>query len=458
MKNLTTTILFALFLSFLVGCNDDNDESPSSNNREVNTWIYDQMKTYYYWEDYIPKNVNYKSDPEDFFSSILYSDEDRFSWIQNVNELENLLNGISVAPGFEMQPYQMHANPRNVYGQVTYVTKDGPAYLVGLKRGDLFTSVNGTTLTIDNYSSLLFGESSRVMKLGIVDTNFTFQRNITVVSQQFPENPIMLDSIYTIDNHKVGYFAYKNFISDPGNNTFVYDNQINSIFGEFKASGIDELILDFRFNTGGSELSAIKLASLIVKNATSSDIFAYHKYNEALTEYFKGDTGQDRFNLRFTEEPNNVSEKLKRLIVLTSGGTASASELIINGLRPYMDVVLVGGKTYGKNVGSFTIRDPEGKIEWGLQPIVVKIFNKEMDSDYTYGFIPDYVVKDKDKLIYPLGDLREKLLRSAIEDVCGLYLQNLAPLKKSVINPDREVANSIFKNINAFTINVDWKK
>ena len=153
-----------------------------------------------------------------------------------------------------------------------------------------------------------------------------------------------------------------------------------------------------------------------------------------------------------------MSTKLSRLIVITSGWTASASELIINGLRPYMDVVLVGTTTYGKNVGSITISDPDGKIEWGLQPIIVKIFNKQMESDYTFGFTPDYTVEDKDKMIYPLGDLREKLLRSAVEDVCGLYLQNLAPLKKSIINSDREVANSISKNIDAFTINVDWSK
>lgn len=457
MKNLTTIILIALFVSLFVGCDDDDTSSSSASNKSVNTWIYKQMKTYYYWEDHIPTKVNYSSKPEDFFSSLLYKDEDRFSWIQNITELENVLNGISVAPGFEMQLYQMYSDSRKIYGQVTYVTKDGPAYLVGLKRGDLFTSVNGTILTMDNYSALLFGESA-VMKLGIVDENFAHQRDITVILKQFAENPIILDTVYTIDNHKIGYFAYKNFINDPGDGSFSYDNQMIDVFGSFKASGIDELILDFRFNTGGSELSAVKLASLIVKNATSNDVFAYHDYNAAFTQYLREDTEHDQFTLRFSDESNNVSQKLSRVIVLTSGWTASASELIINGLRPYMDVVLVGETTYGKNVGSFTISDPEGKIEWGLQPIVVKIYNKEMDSDYTFGFTPDYTVEDKDKYIYPLGDLREKLLRSALEDVCGLYLQNLAPLKKSIINPDRKVACSISKKINAFTINVDWTK
>ena len=455
MKNLALTILFALFVTLFVGC--DDDDASSSNNGTVNKWIYKEMKTYYYWEDHIPTKVNYNSKPEDFFSSILYKEEDRFSWIENITELENKLNGISVAPGFEMQLYQMYSDSRKIYGQVIYVTKDGPAYPAGLKRGDLFTTVNGTTLTMDNYSALLFGEST-VMKLGIVDENYIHQRDITVTLKQFAESPIILDTIYSIDNHKIGYFAYKNFIKDPGDGSDIYDNQINDIFGSFKASGIDELILDFRFNTGGSELSAAKLASLIVKNATSSDVFAYHDYNDAVTKYLNDENQSDSFTLRFIDEPNNVSTKLSRLIVITSGWTASASELIINGLRPYMDVVLVGTTTYGKNVGSITISDPDGKIEWGLQPIIVKIFNKQMESDYTFGFTPDYTVEDKDKMIYPLGDLREKLLRSAVEDVCGLYLQNLAPLKKSIINSDREVANSISKNIDAFTINVDWTK
>ena len=97
-----------------------------------------------------------------------------------------------------MQLYQMYSDSRKIYGQVIYVTKDGPAYPAGLKRGDLFTTVNGTTLTMDNYSALLFGEST-VMKLGIVDENYIHQRDITVTLKQFAESPIILDSIYSIE-------------------------------------------------------------------------------------------------------------------------------------------------------------------------------------------------------------------------------------------------------------------
>lgn len=450
-------ILFSLTFAFIVvGCDDDDDSTtPSQQNTNTNSWILDQMKTYYYWEDYIPAKPNLRSKPEDFFKSLLYTSEDRYSWIQNITELENGFNGISVSPGFELILYPTYSGSYNLIGQVTYVAKGGPAYLVGLKRGDLFTSINGQKLNFDNYSSLLVGESSTTMKLGLVDANLDFVKNVTVVSTLFTESPIMGDSIYHIENTTVGYFAYKNFISDPGDNSFSYDNEISQIFTEFKAANIDELILDFRFNTGGSEVAAAKIASQIVKGATTNSVFAYHQYNELLNTELAKETENDYFTLKFSEEPNNLGGRLDRIVVLTSRWTASASELIINGLRPYMDVVLVGDTTYGKNVGSITLSDETKKITWGLQPIVVKIFNSNMESDYTFGFIPDYPLEDNDLVIYPLGDTNEKLLNTALVRALGLSSVAKSPLKSGNRINTHGVLNSVALKPNAFMLNVE---
>ena len=119
---------------------------------------------------------------------------------------------------------------------------------------------------------------------------------------------------------------------------------------------------------------------------------------------------------------------LNRLYILTSGGTASASELIINGLRPYMSSVkLIGTTTYGKNVGSITLYDSpnndyvnESKAnsshKFAMQPIVFQSFNKNGESDYIQGFNPDILVDESNywNAILPLGDRNEALLRSCV--------------------------------------------
>jgi carboxyl-terminal processing protease len=119
----------------------------------------------------------------------------------------------------------------------------------------------------------------------------------------------------------------------------------------------------------------------------------------------------------------NISSQLQdnRVYILTGSRTASASELIINGLKPFMDVYLVGDTTIGKNVASISIyddQDPENK--WGMQPIVAKLFNSQGQSDYSHGFIPQIIDHDNSLYLYPLGDAREALLSKAIEQITGI--------------------------------------
>jgi C-terminal processing protease CtpA/Prc len=108
------------------------------------------------------------------------------------------------------------------------------------------------------------------------------------------------------------------------------------------------------------------------------------------------------------------------VFILTSSRTASASELIINALKPFMEVFLIGDKTYGKNVGSISLfEENDPKNQWGLQPIVVKVYNSLDQSDYSTGFTPDVLHKDNSLYLYPLGDPREALLSQAIGQITG---------------------------------------
>jgi C-terminal processing protease CtpA/Prc len=194
------------------------------------------------------------------------------------------------------------------------------------------------------------------------------------------------------------------------------------VFSDFQTAGITELIIDLRFNRGGSETATINLASLIAKDVTTSTIFAKREYNDLVEDAILNDPqfGSEFLLSRFEDLPENIGSQLTRVYILTSANTASASELLINGLRPFMEVKLIGNTTYGKNYGSITITDDENPSnKWGMQPIVVKSYNSLDQSDYDNGFTPDILDEDNDLVLYPLGDVNERLLNRALEDIVG---------------------------------------
>jgi C-terminal processing protease CtpA/Prc len=184
------------------------------------------------------------------------------------------------------------------------------------------------------------------------------------------------------------------------------------------------LVLDLRFNSGGSESAAQSLASFIGKGVDVNKTFARRQYNSSVETEIKKDPdlGETYLTTRFQAKAANVGSQLNggRVYVLTSSRTASASELIINALKPFMDVFLIGDVTYGKNVGSITLYDEDDATNtWGMQPIVVKVFNSLNQSDYGAGFQPNVIDEDNGLYLYPLGDQREALLAQAIGQITG---------------------------------------
>ena len=193
---------------------------------------------------------------------------------------------------------------------------------------------------------------------------------------------------------------------------------------KFKAQGVNELILDLRYNGGGYTSSSQKLASLMVKGVSgqSNALFYRTEYNNVLTAEINKETNRDQIlNTYFSTVANNIGSQISRVYVLTTRRTASASELIINGLRPYMTVNTIGTTSYGKNVGSITISDTRNKEnKWGMQPIVSRSFNKNNESDYWTGFVPTVAVNEPYGALVPIGDLRDPLLATAINHMNGL--------------------------------------
>ena len=422
---------------------------------DVNKFIYDGLSTYYLWQGEVPalyKQVyqtnkdslnlflNKYKDPEDLFYDLLYKygEVDKFSLIvDNSQEIDDWLAGISESVGMDFRLYYIRSGSSDLVGVIRYVQKGSPAEKAGLKRGDFFLQVDGQQLTSANYQTLLFSHKSYTMGFASYNgTVFTLNgRTVPLTAVKLLENPIHLDTVFFDGGIKVGYLVYNSF-----SNTYDsllnsnYDIELNKVFGRFKNEGIQKLILDLRYNGGGYVSSAIYLASMI-HSVNRQLIFSKTKYNTLLTNYYYDNYGANYFNEYFTDvieatektpaTPIN-SLGLNEIYIIATSETASASEMLINGLAPYISVKHVGGNTVGKNVGSFTIKDwidNNGTVnpshKWAMQPIVLKIANSQDFGEFTDGLVPDIPAQEYAVDLRPLGDPSEDLLKACLDDIKG---------------------------------------
>lgn len=415
-----------------ISCSEDEPalDAATQRNVNVNSWIYKNMDFWYLWNDKLPASPDKKTDPESFFASLLYTAEDRFSWIQDdYQELLNSLKGVNKEAGYEFVLYRESEGSTNAVAQILYVKPGSPALAAGLKRGDLISHINEQQLSTANYQQLLRATSEnysiRYKPLLVEEKKFDTEKTISLVPVQYAENPNLLNKVITVNDRKIGYYVYNLFTSGTDANAKAYDNEMDNVFAGFKSQGITDLVLDLRYNSGGSETSATNLASLIGKGVNNTHVFAKREYNTQVKDAILKDPnlGAEFLITKFLTKASNVGSQLasNRVYVLTSSRTASASELVINALKPYMDVFIIGDVTYGKNVGSISLyeeNDPNNT--WGMQPIVVKVYNSLDQSDYGTGFTPNVLDEDNSLYLYPLGDDREALLRKAIDQITGV--------------------------------------
>ncbi|OMQ10056.1 S41 family peptidase [[Flexibacter] sp. ATCC 35103] len=470
MKTILKSVLLLFLLAFsLQSCEDQDDvESPAA--LQVNDFVWKGLNQFYLWQADVPNLADDRFNTQEALNSFLrgYAKQedlfqdllnkpiskfpkgqaiDRFSWIvDDYTVLEQELQGTSKNDGVDFRLSYKPGSSTDLVGYVRYIIPNSDASKKEIKRGDLFSGVNGTQLTVSNYQSLLAADSYTLNMVSYNGTTFESNgKTVSLVKTTLDENPIFINKVITSGSHKIGYLMYNGFYGN-------YDTQLNAAFAELKSQGITDFVLDLRYNGGGSIQTATRLASMITGQFTGQ-IFSKEKWNAKINEYYESEDPES-LNNKFVDKIDGAainSLNLTKIYILTTSGTASASELVINGLVPYISVVQIGETTVGKNVGSVTLYDSPtfGKSnrnpnhKYAMQPLVLKIVNAANFGEYTDGLKPTYEQLERISNLGVLGDSSEPLLNVAISQITG------SGAKKA--QNDKGVALKVFTDVKAMS-------
>lgn len=419
LKRLTLFASAAVFAACGGGSDSTGQACPVA---EQNSFVFDQLVNEYLWRDFVNASAdpNAFASPEDLLESLKRqaSDpggiEDVYSFITDQAAFASLLQdgqftGIGVR--FDFDDNDDHF--------ATYVIDDSPVDDAGLLRGDLIERVNGVVPTVNrtvnpprsNISSLLGANEAGVAveiafsrNGGATQTINVTKRVVTIDSTQ------VITRRTTTGGSDVGYLLFTNFFSQKSR------NELNDAFETFAADGgVDELILDLRYNGGGSVTTSTVLGSLLAGTAQDDNIFTTST-NDTLPSY----SFTERF--RFNNSADGFARAasaldIDRVFIISTASTCSASELIINGLEPYMDVVVIGGTTCGKPVGQF----PMDFCDKTAALVNFQTENNNGQGAYFSGISPDCAVEDD--WANPLdmtGDLgNEASIQRALDVIAG---------------------------------------
>ncbi len=437
-KKMTTVLALVLFVAaFFSACKpkDDKPDLPKET-RILNRWIWDTMNDIYLWESTIPNIDPMKQeDPEAFFYALL-NDQDKYSWIvDDYEELLAMFDGVELSNGMSARPGEISEN--KIISIVEYVIANSPAAEAGIKRGDIIVTIDGQELNKKNYYSL-FNKTTATFGFGEYDgtTISPNGKEISLTAIELNQNPVLHHEVIDYNGQKAGYLVYSQFTSGKENEWL---DSLNTVFESFKTAGVATVIMDLRYNPGGS-LDLSSYIANVLSSANAGDIFVKLVWNDFYNQFWPNydldeDGVKDGINspqLVVKMPETNIDLGLDKLYFLTTASTASASESLMTGLYPYVDVVQIGETTYGKCYASITITDLENpkRHNWAMQPIVLKYTNAEGYTDFVNGISPEAGYQIMDDLLQAkaFGDISDPMLAAALKDFTG---ENATALKST---------------------------
>ena len=434
-------ILAVLLLGLTTSCfNDDRDDNVILAS-EINDFVWKGMNALYLYKDNIPDladnrfsndqeygdYLNSFSAPEDIFESLIYQRPtvDRFSWIvDDYIALEGLLAGSGISNGVKYYSFPHPQNEGEKILVIRQVLRNSVGADMNLQRGQYINQIDATTLTSENIDALLSQESYTLHHANYDDNGTPETADDTFASSGvttsltkvfFTPNPVHNTTIIDVEGEKLGYLMYNLFNKD-------FNSELNNAFAEFQSNNVQHLVIDLRYNPGGSVNTATLLGSMVT-GQFNGEIFTKLVYNSTLQS---NNTNFD-FTSSFDGIPIN-SLNLDKVYVLTTGISASASEQIINSLRPYIDVVHIGDTTVGKSQASLTVYDSPGLTNkdginpnhaYAMQPLVAISINKNDGVVPSSGIIPNISLIENAYNLGQFGDVNEPLLAAAIANIQG---------------------------------------
>lgn len=463
MKRFFTIALCCVAVSALVSCQKVSPDQTGGSRSYQNLFAYTYMNQVYVWTDDIRAQLDSwkssfqsdasKVDPIETVDRIKYK-YDKWSFVTDeISKFQNSVAGIETTFGFRVRFYI--GREGTVAAVILCTYKDSPAEKAGLNRGDYIVAVNGVLLTRDNYKSMYYDyfDGGVSCSFSVCDQLTREVRNINMTPVKMYEEPVMLSKVFDVAGKKVGYLLYDSFTQKS-----VSDLKIAA--KQFANAGVTELILDMRYNGGGYVPTELALATIlapksVIGNADGSGGAVYQRlvFNSRYDDIYDEEDRVYRFSQLLWDsggECYNVSGcnlDLKKLYAILTPSSASASEAVLVGLLPYMDVEIIGEPktdgTQGCSSGKYCqglLCDAESFLEanrnifgneydaahkalndWGIYVMNARYTDCNGDCPIMPdGFIPDVKSEDDPFDGAALGDPEETMLAAALSLASGI--------------------------------------
>ena len=444
MKAFGKTIFFVCALAALFSCVRTEEDTPAERDyytkKYVNQFAYGAMSVYYLWVDEIREKLStWRSDddPKAKVLEVRYKDasgKDIDRWTQLTDDYETFIKAVenvSKTYGYEFKLF--YATPDSTYlgAAVEFVYGESPAEKAGLRRGDFITEVNGSLIPNPGYQEIVLRQmmGSTSCTLGLSDG-----RTVSMDAVEMYCDPINVSKVFDCNGKKVGYLHFTSF-------TLNSRADLIKVFSNFKTQGVSELILDLRYNGGGYVDTEELIASMLAPGdvVQAGGVYMTEIYNSMLSSAWGEDEGVTKFRHKF-QVGNTVLDTsdsnlgITKLYVILTGDSASASEALVCGLKPFIDLEIVGEQSYGKYCTGIimeaaswyvnykkSLTDLEYRngvkyaANWGIYVMIGRYADRDGNTAcMPDGFTPDHHVYDNPFDGHQLGDPDESMLKAAL--------------------------------------------
>lgn len=393
--------LFAILM--LLSCGEDRTYQYLELTEEAQ-WIYSQMKENYLWSDSIkkPARKEFFSTASKFYASLLYKED-------NVSYFTDSASMTSYGMSFMLMRDPLEVERNRYYALVLFVEPGSPADDAGLKRGTWIYKADNNALSVNKQNLLLSGNgitlSTRYIEQDDETMEYKWMDGDTLLlsaAEDLQQDALFMDSLYNVRGRQIGYVICNSFDDDN------LVTEIAAAFDKFRLSGVEDLIIDLRYNNGGSLACAAKVASMLVPADKAGSSFGHIEYNS---------NNADKKKEYYFEQVASTLETEKIYVLMTeqTSGTAEAFIAALRGALGNEKVVLMGATTAGKNLYVSSIESPYG---YTINPAVAYLCSANGTMLSSYGIFCDYAVDElaQPTAIYQLGELQEYML------YCTTYL------------------------------------